>query len=182
MSGWNLHYLIGMDPAPDLERGELASFERYYDLVHLHEVVERNQGFVRGRRFTVIDRGSGPYWLAMYDLADLESAENYVQRQRVAGVGMSYTQGPVPWTRMTTRWRGIVRTPASAPALTENWWCLLGISSASATTLSVEVQLNDGDPIPETLTFQPAVDPGPGPDPGTECYGRYQWTGATYER
>jgi hypothetical protein len=109
VSGIGFRYLIGIEPAADLTAAETAAFGDFYERTHLPEVVAANEGFVEGVRFEIEQPdhrlGIGPRWLAMYSLSSMASARGYMERQQVAGAGIDYTPGPVPWGRMTVWWR-----------------------------------------------------------------------------
>lgn len=120
MSGSEFRYLIGIDPAADLTAAETAAFGDFYERTHLPEVVAANEGFVDGLRLELEppDRrlGIGPLWLAMYGVDSMASVRGYMERQQVAGAGIDYTPGPVPWDRMTVWWRAILAVRHQAGA------------------------------------------------------------------
>jgi hypothetical protein len=113
-------YVIGIDPAADLTAAETEAFGDYYERTHLPEVVAANEGFVAGARFEIEppDRrlGIGPRWLAVYGVDGVASARGYMERQQVAGAGIDYTPGPVPWDRMTVWWRAMLAVRHEAGA------------------------------------------------------------------
>lgn len=113
-------YLIGVEPGADLTARELADFEQFYDEVHQGEVVGANRGVLRGVRFTASGPATGitdaPSWLAMYTIDGLAAVREYVARQQTPGSGLDYTDPPVPWSRMTTRWRAILQSAEDVEA------------------------------------------------------------------
>ncbi len=190
MTAAPFRYLIGIDPDPDLTPAQYQAFDEYYDTVHRPEVVAANPGFVSGHRLEAAGpaygNGQGPRWLAFYAIADLASARDYVARQRVPGTGMSYTPGPVPWTRMTTTWRAILTVAGAADDVTREPGPVLltasGPGPASdwpATVFEVLEDLGARDEVPARLTAvaRPVTElTSPGPQAGWSRF--YRRTGA----
>lgn len=162
-------YLIGIDPDPDLSPVQVRAFDEYYENVHRPEVVAGNPGFLSGHRLEAAGlaagsmfgpaAGGGPRWLAFYAIADLASARDYVSRQRVPGAGMSYTPGPVPWTRTTTTWRAILAVTAGTADVTSQPGTVLlaatvpdPASDWPVTGFEVLEDLGARDRVPATLT------------------------------
>lgn len=168
-------YVIGIDPEPDLAASEVAAFDEFYDAIHQPEVVAANEGFLASHRLEALnmpaDDGSGPRWLAFYAISDLASVREYVRRQRVPGAGMSYTPGPVPWTRMTTIWRAILTVAAGPRDFTLSQGAILLSTSwpdsggaEPATTFEVFTELGGQCAFPSPLTARAAAVPAePGP-------------------
>jgi hypothetical protein len=197
-AGAPFRYLIGIDPDPDLTPAQVRAFDEYYDTVHRPEVVAANAGFLSGHRLEAAGAasggaagaGQGPRWLAFYAIADLASARDYVRRQQVPGTGMSYTPGPVPWTRTTTTWRAILTVNGGAgggPAdVTSGPGPVLLTAAAPdpdsawpVTVFEVLEDLGARDAVPATLTAvaRPVADLIP-PGQGAAWSRYYRRTGA----
>lgn len=105
-------YWIGIDTDANATAAELDEFNRFYDEVHVPEVLEANRGMVGFSRFE-LDRPDprgdfGPRWLAAYHLADEEAVEHYLRRNGPEATDRpAYTAGPDLWTTMSRRWRMI---------------------------------------------------------------------------
>lgn len=120
-------YWIGMHPIEKLQPAELAEINEWYDTVHVPEVVARNPGFTRGRRWQLVDNGpensanptisEAPFWLAAYDIADRGAADGYLRRAR-DGIGVTppFTPPPPAWKKLKARWRLLWQTIHSAGA------------------------------------------------------------------
>lgn len=105
----SLQYWIGIDTDPDASSADLEAFNKFYDEIHVHEVMDRN-GFVQAARYRLEvpdSRGDlGPMWLACYGFADEAAAEQYLQRESgTAQRRGDYTPGPELWRSMSARWR-----------------------------------------------------------------------------
>jgi hypothetical protein len=103
-------YWVGMNTQPDTSAEELARFNDFYSNTHMHEVVMSNPGFVRGTRYELIEqdaRGNfGPRWLAVYEMADEESAKGYLARNDGPPEGRpTYSPGPSAWQSYEGWWR-----------------------------------------------------------------------------
>ncbi|MYU11166.1 hypothetical protein GTZ78_10795 [Streptomyces sp. SID8361] len=103
-------YWIGMEPGEPLTPDELRDVEQHYNTVHVAEVVDRNPGFVSGRRWIRSDAESSssasPLWLAMYDIDTRAAADAYLDRvSRKVRVSPEYTAGPPAWKKLRARWR-----------------------------------------------------------------------------
>ncbi|HUZ55739.1 MAG TPA: hypothetical protein VMU94_24815 [Streptosporangiaceae bacterium] len=175
--GAPFRYVIGIDPDPDLTASEVAAFGEFYDTIHQPEVVAANEGFLACHRLEALnlpaDDRCGPRWLAFYAISDLAGVREYVSRQRVPGAGMSYTPGPILWTRMTTIWRAILTVAAGPRDVTLGQGPILlsasGPDSGSAeptTTFEVCTELGGLSSFPSPLTARAAAGPAePGPHP-----------------
>jgi hypothetical protein len=89
-------YWNGMTTAPDLSEEDFKKFNDFYSNVHIHEVVERTQGGVRGTRYELSEKDPrnnlGPQWLAMYELDSQKAADDYIAADK-AGTRPRYTPG-----------------------------------------------------------------------------------------
>lgn len=184
-------YVIGIEPDADLPASKVAAFDRFYDTVHQREVVAANAGFLSGHRLAAADLPSddrsGPRWLAFYKISTLAAVHDYVSRQRLPGAGISYTPGPVPWSRMTTVWRAILSTAGSAGDLTLGAAPVLLTASVPgpaypglATTFELFEELGGSEPFPPALTAYPFTEPFaglPGPDTRAGWHRHYRRTG-----
>ncbi len=105
-------YWIGIDTDAEAAESEVDEFNRFYDEVHVPEVLEANPGMTGVSRFE-LDRPDprndfGPRWLAAYQLADEKAAEGYLRRNSPGATDQPvYTDGPDLWTTMHRRWRMI---------------------------------------------------------------------------
>src|SRR5438874_5473927 len=78
-------YWVGMDTDPRTTPEALAEFNRFYSTTHVGEVIAAHPGFVMASRYELLDpdpRGgahAGPRWLALYEMKDEKSAEQYVK-------------------------------------------------------------------------------------------------------
>lgn len=103
-------YWIGIDTADDATAAQVDEFNRFYDEVHVPEVLEANQGVTGVTRFE-LDRPDprgdrGPRWLAAYHLADQDAVDAYLRRNGPDATDRpDYTVGPDLWTTMRPRWR-----------------------------------------------------------------------------
>jgi hypothetical protein len=109
-----LMYWVGFDlDTEDPVQRDLAV--SYYVGTHLPEVVASNPGFVGGHLFLRRDRpderGGGPAYLAVYEMAGEDAARLYLERNDGPTEGRPrYTPGPPVWQeRMTPRWRMVWR-------------------------------------------------------------------------
>ena len=108
--GAGFEYWVGLHPIDVLQPADMEELNEWYDTVHVPEVVDRNPGFTRGRRWQLVDpepSGSrAPFWLAVYDIADQGNADGYLQRA-AAGIAVSppFTPPPPAWKKLEVRWR-----------------------------------------------------------------------------
>jgi hypothetical protein len=177
-AGAPFRYLIGIDPDPDLTPAQVQAFDEYYDTVHRPEVVAANPGFLSGHCLVAAGPasgaaagGQGPRWLAFYVIADMASVRDYMRRDGEPA-GMSYTPGPVPWTRTITTWRAMLTVTGGTADVTSGPGPVLFTAAApdatgagQATVFEVIEELGTGDPVPATMTVTagPAADlAGPG--------------------
>lgn len=103
-------YWIGLDTDPGASATAVADFNRFYDEIHVPEVLSHNRGFTHAARFRleVPDaRGDlGPMWLAVYAVANESAAEQYLAREGdPSRLRTPYTPGPALWKGMSVRWR-----------------------------------------------------------------------------
>lgn len=115
-------YWVGMNTAANEPQRALRAFDHFYSHIHLHEVVSKNPGFLRGLRYELIEpasRPSLPQWLAIYELADEESALGYLSREE-DGRRPQYSPGPSAWQNKTTVWRLLWQRDASSTTFEES--------------------------------------------------------------
>jgi hypothetical protein len=113
-------YWVGIETDPSATEDQLVEFNRFYDEVHVPEVLAANDGMTGVTRFELVrqdPRGPhGPRWLASYQLADEAAAARYLERN---GPGASdrpvYSSGPQAWQTMTVTWRMIWRHAVARP-------------------------------------------------------------------
>jgi hypothetical protein len=105
-------YWIGIDTDAKVTPAELDEFNRFYDDVHVPEVLDANPGVTGVTRFE-LDRPDprgdfGPRWLAAYHLNGSDAVDGYLRRNGPDATDRpAYTAGPGPWATMTPRWRMI---------------------------------------------------------------------------
>jgi Phage related protein len=109
-------YWVGMDTDPRTPPEALAEFNRFYSTTHVHEVVAAHPGFVSVSRYELLDqdpRGdvhAGPRWLAVYEMADEASAEQYIKDNARPWLHRRrYSPWPPARKRAKTVWRMIWR-------------------------------------------------------------------------
>jgi hypothetical protein len=109
-----LMYWVGMDIHSD-DPEQLQAFHHYYGHVHRPEVLAANPGFMLAHRY-VLERPdprgvAAPKFLAVYELADEQAAQTYLERNDGPPEGRpKYTPGPPVWREhMELRWRMIWR-------------------------------------------------------------------------
>jgi hypothetical protein len=114
MDTWTSPYMywVGMDTDPRTTPEALSEFNHFYSTTHVHEVVAAHPGFVRARRYELIEpdaRGgehAGPRWLAVYDMADEAAAVQYVKDNARPWLHRRhYSPWPAARKRAKTVWR-----------------------------------------------------------------------------
>ncbi|MEV8635433.1 hypothetical protein AB0395_27620 [Streptosporangium sp. NPDC051023] len=104
-------FAVGLNTHPEEAAPAIEDFNRFYDTVHLGEVLAGNPGFVCAARYVLADpdpRGDlGPRWLAVYGVADEAAAQAFADRD--AGARPAYSQGPPAWARAVPVWRMLWR-------------------------------------------------------------------------
>lgn len=106
-------YLLGVNPPPDLDDDELATFNDFYSTVHLPEVATRRHA-LRAVRYELTDVRKPPYNGAPRFLASYEVDEAGAANRR--HTGPPYSSGPDVWRRHTTPWRLWYRRLPGTPA------------------------------------------------------------------
>jgi hypothetical protein len=119
--GGSYMYWVGMNTTTD----DLDALKEYHDFyrIHLAEVVEKNPNFLRGYRYELLDQDGrwpiGPQWLAVYEIANGEGAQGYLDRHDGLRGGRfkDFTPTPDVWNDSTEwvwqlMWR---RTADSGP-------------------------------------------------------------------
>lgn len=111
-------YLIGMDVPPGTSDEELAAFNKFYDELHVPEVVavlghEQGLRFERLRSLDHPEPGC-PQFMATYD------GDEKVIRTAAEGIpaGAIRLDGPPAWNNRRTQWRLLYRRVASCARLT----------------------------------------------------------------
>jgi len=106
-------YWVGMDMDPAVGSDELAESNRFYSEVHVREVVAANAGFTGSARYELLDAGnagSGPRFLATYELQDEAAASAYMALERRP----EYSEWPPARQHATIVWRILWREISSA--------------------------------------------------------------------
>jgi len=75
--------VVGEDlPVSELDADDLAAFNDSYSQVHLPDVVNLHEGFLRGTRYQLVEpdpRGDlGPGWLTVYELSGEDAVAGYL--------------------------------------------------------------------------------------------------------
>jgi hypothetical protein len=109
-------YWVGMDTDPRTTPEALAEFNRFYSTVHVHEVIAAHPGFVSVSRYELLDQDSrggvhaGPRWLAVYEMVDEGSAEQYLKDNARPWLHRKhYSPWPPARRKAKTAWRMIWR-------------------------------------------------------------------------
>jgi hypothetical protein len=101
-------YWVGMDTDPRTTPEALADFNRFYSTTHVREVIAAHPGFVSVSRYE-LDKpaaGSGPRWLAAYEMVDERAAEQYVEDNARPWLHrQKYSPWPPARKRAKTVWR-----------------------------------------------------------------------------
>jgi hypothetical protein len=117
-------YWVGMDTDPRTTPEALADFNRFYSGTHVYEVMAAHPGFVGVSRYELVEqdpRGgehAGPRWLAVYEMVDEASAEQYVKDDARPWLHRRhYSPWPPARKRAKTVWRMIWRrlSPGDVP-------------------------------------------------------------------
>jgi len=114
-------YWVGMDTDPRTTPEALAEFNQFYSTTHVGEVIAAHPGFVTASRYELLDpdpRGGvhvGPRWLAVYEMKDEASAEQYVKDNARPWLHrQKYSPWPPARKRAKTVWRMLWRQIAAA--------------------------------------------------------------------
>jgi hypothetical protein len=109
-------YWVGMDTDPRTTPDDLAEFNRFYSMTHVHEVVAAHPGFVTANRYELVDPDplevgqQGPRWLAMYGMQDEQAAQQYLKDNARPWLHrQKYSPWPRARRRAKTVWRMIWR-------------------------------------------------------------------------
>jgi hypothetical protein len=116
-------YWVGMDTDPRTTPEALAEFNQFYNTTHVHEVIAAHTGFVGVSRYELVEqdpRGgvhAGPRWLAVYEMQDEASAEQYIKDNARPWLHRrKYSPWPPARRKAKTVWRMLWRLVAgSAP-------------------------------------------------------------------
>lgn len=101
-------YWVGMETDPRATPEALAEFNRFYSTTHTAEVIAAHPGFVASSRYERVEAplGMGPRWLAVYDVHDEASAQQYVKdNERPWLHRRKYSPWPAARKRAKIVWR-----------------------------------------------------------------------------
>ena len=144
-------YWVGMDIPADTSEKDLADFNHFYSFTHRPEVIASNPGFLRGRRYELVQddpRGPrGPRFIAAYDVENKESAQLYIDRNDGPASGRPvYSDGPSAWQKRQTKWRlmwqHLMNAPGGNNVATAPYMYLVGMSAAAGANESELVSFN----------------------------------------
>jgi hypothetical protein len=128
-------YWVGMHTDPRTTPEALAEFNRFYSGTHVFEVMSAHPGFVAVSRYELVEQDSrggehaGPRWLAVYEMADNASAEQYLKDNARPWLHRRhYSPWPPARKRAKTIWRMIWRQLSSHDAPLDSI-LLLGLNS-----------------------------------------------------
>jgi hypothetical protein len=152
-------YWVGMDTDPRTTPEALADFNRFYSATHVHEVMAAHPGFVGVSRYELVEqdpRGgahAGPRWLAVYEMADEASAEQYVKDNARPWLHRRhYSPWPPARKRAKTVWRMIWRQ-LSSDDVPRDSILLLGLNSPPAGGTCYELYQAYAHPAPTCPRF-----------------------------
>jgi hypothetical protein len=118
--GYPFEYWVGMDTDPRTTPEALAEFNRFYSTTHVAEVMAAHAGFVGVSRYELVEPDPpgeahrGPRWLAVYEIADEASAEQYLKdNERPWLHRRRYSPWPPARKRAKTIWRMLWRNISS---------------------------------------------------------------------
>lgn len=128
-------YWVGMDTDPRTTPEALADFNRFYSGTHVFEVMAAHPGFVGVSRYELVQQDArggehaGPRWLAVYEMVDQASAEQYVKDNARPWLHRRhYSPWPPARKRAKTVWRMIWRQLSSRDVPLDSF-LLLGLNS-----------------------------------------------------
>jgi len=144
-------YWVGMDVPADTSAGDVADFNNFYSNIHRPEVIASNPGFLRGRRYELVQddpRGPrGPRFIAAYDIESKDAAMHYIARNDgPASDRPIYSDGPAAWQQRQTKWRLMWRHLINAPSDTKvssaPYMYLVGMTAAAGANEAELAQFN----------------------------------------
>ncbi len=133
-------YWVGMDIPADTSAKDVADFNAFYSNTHRPEVLASNPGFLRGRRYELVQddpRGPrGPRFIAAYDVESKEAAQQYIGRNDGPASGHPvYSDGPAAWQQRQTKWRlmwqHLMNAPGGQQVSAAPYIYLVGMSAAA---------------------------------------------------
>lgn len=140
MSDALLTYWVGMDIPADTNENDVAEFNHFYSNTHRSEVLASNPGFLRGRRYELVQddpRGPrGPRFIAAYDIENKEAAQRYIDRNDGPDSDRPvYSDGPSAWQKRQTKWRlmwqHLMNAPGGQNVAAAPYMYLVGMSAAA---------------------------------------------------
>ncbi|WP_131738929.1 hypothetical protein [Actinomadura roseirufa] len=162
-------FAVGLATRPGEPVAEIGEFARFYDEVHLAEVVDRNEGFVSAARYELTDPVASdevPPWLAVYGIDGEDSARRFLDRLRgPEEARVTYTPGPPAFRRASAVWRMIWRNTGSTggPDLVPGRMAMIGMDPAADATAAEVAEFDEF----YTRTHLPEIVAGFGYDRGS---------------
>ena len=144
-------YWVGMDIPADTSAADVADFNAFYSNTHRPEVIAGNPGFLRGRRYELVQddpRGArGPRFIAAYDIQSNEDALLYIARNDGPVEGRPvYSDGPTAWRQRQTKWRlmwqHLLNSPADSKVSDAPYMYLVGMNAATGASETELAQFN----------------------------------------
>ncbi|MBV9172822.1 MAG: hypothetical protein JOZ81_22360 [Chloroflexi bacterium] len=140
-------YWVGMDTDPRTTPEALAEFNQFYNSTHVHEVIAAHAGFVGVSRWELVEpdpRGGnhvGPRWLAIYDMQDEASAEEYIKDNARPWLHRrKYSPWPAARRKAKTVWRMLWRTQATAEVASDELY-FVGTNQALSDFAATRLEL-----------------------------------------